>query len=148
MSNLSYFESRSGKPDCTPEQLFNFVTDLRNFERFIPAGTVDGWNAEMDSCSLRVPKIGDVSLNVARKEKYNFVAYKGRAMKNNDFELVVHISRQSNDLADVKLALNASLNPMMKMIASKPIGQFLEMLIDKIESFNCWEDIREKTQYP
>jgi hypothetical protein len=76
------------------------------------------------------------------------VTYKGNALKNNDFELVVHISKRSNDLADVKVALNASLNPMMKMIASKPIGQFLDMLIDKIESFNCWEDIRAKTQYP
>jgi carbon monoxide dehydrogenase subunit G len=148
MSNLSYFESRSGKPDCTPEQVFNFFTDLRNFERFIPAGTVAGWNAEMDSCSFRVPQMGDVSLNIAQKEEYNFVAYKGSALKINDFELVVHIRRQSNDLADVKVALNAGLNPMMKMLASKPIGQFLGMLIDKIESFNCWEDIREKTQHP
>lgn len=143
MADLSYFESRSGKPDCTPEQLFYFVTDLRNFERFIPAESVIGWKAEIESCSFTVPRLGDVNLNISQKEKYNFVAYTGNALKNNDFELVLHIRRRNDDKADVKVAVNAELNPMMKMVATRPIGQFLEMVIEKIESFNCWDEIKE-----
>jgi hypothetical protein len=40
---MSYFESRNGEMGCTPEEVFYFMTDLRNFKRFIPAGTVTNW---------------------------------------------------------------------------------------------------------
>jgi hypothetical protein len=32
---------------------------------------------------------------------------------------------------------------MMKMMAKKPIGQFLEILINEMESFRRWKDIKE-----
>jgi len=38
MTDLSYFESRTGKLSCNAEEVFAFVTDIRNFERFIPGG--------------------------------------------------------------------------------------------------------------
>jgi hypothetical protein len=143
MADVSYFESRIGKPECSPEQIFYFVTDLRNFERFIPAGAIVGWKADIDTCSFKVPNMGDVTLSIVRKEPYTLVAYKGSALKNNDFEIVLHIDRNDRNLSDIKVSLNAELNPMMKMIASKPIGQFLGMVIDRIENFNCWDEIKE-----
>ncbi|MGE5420071.1 MAG: hypothetical protein ACM3UT_07780 [Chloroflexota bacterium] len=137
MSSVSYFESRSGKPDCTPEEIFDFVTDIRNFQRLIPSGTVADWNASKDHCSFRVPRVGNVSLRLVSQERPGLVAYKGTALNDNDFEIVVHIRKNTIEKADVKIALNAELNPMMKMIASKPIGQFLEMLVDRMEDFSC-----------
>lgn len=137
MADLSYFESRSGRPDCTPEEMFVFVTDIRNFQRFLPEGSVADWEASKDSCSFRVPRMGKVNLRIVQEEKPGLVAYKGNALGNNDFDIVVHIRRNNTDKADVKVSLNAELNPMMKMIASKPIGQFLEMLVDRMENFSC-----------
>jgi hypothetical protein len=40
----------------------------------------------------------------------------------------------------VKVTLGADLNPMMKMMAVKPIRQFLEMLIDEMEKFTDWRN--------
>ena len=39
--------------------------------------------------------------------------------------------------------LSADLNPMMKMMASGPINQFLEILINEMENFRDWENIKE-----
>jgi len=139
MSNISYFESRSGKLSCTSEKAFIFVTDIRNFERFVSEGTINNWQAEKESCSFSVSMLGTVTLRIAQKEKFSKVVYNGDALKKNDFELVLHITGNNNTPADVKVTLNADLNPMMKMIAAKPIGQFLEMLINEMENFRDWE---------
>ena len=48
MSSISYFESRIGNVSCSAEEVFAFVTDIRNFEQFIPAGTINNWTAERD----------------------------------------------------------------------------------------------------
>ena len=42
-----------------------------------------------------------------------------------------------------KVLLEAELNPVLKMMANKPILQFLEMLIREMENFNGWKNIME-----
>jgi ribosome-associated toxin RatA of RatAB toxin-antitoxin module len=142
MSNLSDFESRTGKLTCSAEEVFDFVTDIRNFEQFVPKGNIDNWNAEKESCSFSVSMLGTVSVKLAEKEKYNKVVYKGDALKKNDFSLTLDISVNLNKTADVKVKLSADLNPIMKMMATKPIGQFLEMLINEMENFRGWKGIK------
>lgn len=143
MSDLSYFESRRGKVTCTAEELFNFVTDIRNFEQFIPKNTITNWHAEQESCSFSVSMIGTVSIKLSEKVKYIKVVFTGDALKKNDFVLALNISDNGKNRAEVMVSLNADLNPMLKMMATKPIGQFLEMLINQMENFNGWKEVRE-----
>lgn len=139
MSDISYFESRKGNLTCTAQECFNFTTDLRHFEGLIPNSTINNWKAEKESCSFTVSMLGTVSVRLTDKEMYKRVVYKGDALKKNDFELVLNISGDGAQPAEVKVILNAELNPMMKMIAAKPIEQFLEMLINEMEKFKGWK---------
>ena len=143
MTDLSYFESRTGKLTCKPEEVFDFVTDIRNFEKFIPDGTISNWNSEKESCSFNVSILGTVSIRLSEKEEYKKVVFTGDALKKNDFSVTLDISNNGANLADVRVILNADLNPMMKMMAAKPIGQFLEMLIKEMERFRGWKNIKE-----
>jgi carbon monoxide dehydrogenase subunit G len=139
MTNLSYFESRTGTLTCNAEEVFTFVTDIRNFERFIPGGIINNWNAEKESCSFSVSMLGTVTVRLAEKEKYDKVVFSGDALKKNDFLLTLNITDDVGDHAKVKILLRVELNPMMKAIAGKPIGQFLERLINEMEGFRDWE---------
>jgi carbon monoxide dehydrogenase subunit G len=142
MPDLSYFESKTGKLTCSVEEVFNFVTDIRNFERFFPEGKIEDWHAESDSCSFRVPMLGTVSVIIVEKERHNKVVFKGNALKDNDFSLELVILQSNNRTAEVKVLLIADINPVLKIMASKPVSQFLEKLIDEMERFNDWKDIR------
>lgn len=124
---------------CNAEEVFTFVTDIRNFERFIPGGIITNWNAEKESCSFSVSMLGTVAVRLAEKEKYNKVVFSGDALKKNDFLLTLNITDDVGDHAKVRILLSAELNPMMKAIAGKPIGQFLERLINEMEGFRDWE---------
>jgi hypothetical protein len=143
MSKMTNYESRPGKLTGTAEEVYNFVTDIRNFERFIPKGVINNWNAEKESCSFGVSMLGTVTVRLADKEKYTKVVYTGDALKKDDFTLVLFISDKVKNSAEVKISLSADLNPMMKMMAAKPISQFLEMLIKEMENFGSWKDTKE-----
>jgi carbon monoxide dehydrogenase subunit G len=143
MSNLSYFESRSGKLSCNAEEVFTFVTDIRNFEQFIPEKTINNWYAEKESCSFSVSMLGKVTMRLVEKEKFKKVIFNGDALKKNDFSLTINITDNLKNPADVKVLLSADLNPMMKMMASKPIVQFMEILINEMESFRGWKEIKK-----
>jgi hypothetical protein len=143
MIDSSHFESRQGKLSASPEEVFSFVTDIRNFEQFIPKGTINNWNASKEECSFTVSMLGTVTVRLEESEKYSKAVFSGDALKKNDFLLTLHISDEGKDEAGVQVVLNAELNPMMKMIAVKPIGQFLHLIINEMEKFRGWRDIRE-----
>jgi len=142
MSELTYYESRTGKAECSPSEVFDFITDLRNFGRFVQGDTISDWHAEKESCSFRVSMMGTVSVRLAEKERSTRVTYQGDALSRNDFSIDVIISDDAQESADVRLLLSANLNPVMKMMAEKPVRQFLEKLMHEIESFSDWHDIR------
>ena len=139
MTDLSNFESRKGNLTCTAQECFTFTTDLRHFEGFIPDGTINNWKAEKETCSFTVSMLGTVSVRITDRDMYKRVVYKGDALKKNDFELILNINGNDDQPAEVKVILNAELNPMMKMIAAKPIERFLEMLIAEMEKFKGWK---------
>jgi carbon monoxide dehydrogenase subunit G len=143
MTDLSYYKSRTGKLSASAEEVFTFVTDIRNFERFIPDGTITGWKGEKESCSFNVSMLGTVNVKLAEKERFSKVIFEGDALRKNDFSLTLDISDNINSHADVRVLLNADLNPIMKMMAAKPINQFLEMLINEMERFRGWNDTKE-----
>lgn len=141
MDDISYFESRTGNLTCSPQEVFTFVNDIRNFERFVPQGTINNWKADKEQCSFTVSMIGTVSVRILKKEEYSRVVFNGDALKKNDFTLILDIMENHDNLAKVKVSLNAELNQMMKMIAARPIAQFLEILINEMETFGGWKNI-------
>ena len=143
MNEMSNFESRSGSVKGTAEEVFNYVTDIRHFEQFIPHGNFNNWKAERESCSFSVPMVGDVIFRIAEKENYSKVVFNGDALKKNDFSLTLHISDNGKSPAEVKVSLSADLNPIMKSMAANPIALFLEQLINEMEKFTGWNDIKE-----
>jgi hypothetical protein len=141
MSDISHYESRNGRLSCTSRELFDFVTDIRNFERFLHAGTINGWQAEKERCSFRFSMVGTVSIRIIEKEPWSLVVYDGDALKQNDFKLILQINHGPDDPAEVKVLLDADFNPMLRMVADSPIHQFMETLIQEMENFRGWKDI-------
>jgi hypothetical protein len=142
MSDISNFESRKGKIASSAEEIFSFVTDLRNFAQFAPEGTITNWTAEKEICSFSVSMLGTVGFKIKEKVAFSRVIYEGDALKKNDFMITLSIFESSTDLSVVIISLNADLNPMMKMMAASPINQFLEMIVKEMESFKGWKQVK------
>jgi carbon monoxide dehydrogenase subunit G len=143
MTDTSNFESRTGTVSCSAEEVFRFVTDVRNFEQFIPEGTINNLVADKESCSFNVSMIGKVSFRLAEKTEFSRVVFEGDALSKEDFRLVLDIIDNNTDPVQVKVFVNAVLNPILKAMAKKPIQQFLELLIVEMENFIGWRDLRE-----
>ena len=139
MSELSVFKSRQGDLSCSVSELYEFVTDIRNFTQFVPeTNSLRDMRIERESCSFNIPSMGNVDLSLSQKEHNRMVLYKGTVFQSNDFDLVVDIKESIQSRAQVQLNLEARLNPMLKMMASGPISNFLEKVICEMEQFRGW----------
>jgi carbon monoxide dehydrogenase subunit G len=142
MSDLSTFESRTGKLTCTPSEVFDFVTDIRNFKQFIPDGTINDLQIEKESCSFNISPLGNVKLNLSQKEAYSKVVFNGSVLQSNDFSMIMNIKGNAIGKAEVHIKLAARLNPVLKMMVAKPVVTFLERMINEMERFRGWKNIK------
>jgi len=140
MSNLSVYESRTGKINCGSEPVFNFVADMRNFKRFLPEDKIQNWEASAGECSFEVSPVGRSEIKIVRRDPFDTVKYAGHGMNNTEFYIWVQLKEIARGDTRVKLTIKAGLNPGLKMIASKPINDFLEKLVQGMEKFSDWEN--------
>jgi len=141
MAEISSFVSRSASLSCTSEKFYRFITDLRNFGRFIPADIVKNWQADEISCKFVVSGLGDLNLNLSEKDPFRLVKFGGNALMTIDFVLSALISEDNSARGKVTMVMDARLNPIMKMMASGPIEKFLETLVNEMEKFDNWDSV-------
>ena len=138
MADLTKFESREATLHCTPEEYYDFITDLRNFGRFIPGEVIKDWQSDADSCRFSITTMGEVNLKTSSKTPFSSVVFSGNVLVTIDFNLHSFISSGTNKKATVKLLMEANLPPMIKMFAAGPIQNFLETLVIEMEKFENW----------
>lgn len=142
MTGSSRFESRTGLPKAGPEEIYNFVTDIRNFGQFVSGELADGFRAEKESCSFSISPLGRVNVRLTEKVPYSRVVFTGSAVKSDDFSLSLDIHGGSSGKAEVRVIIDAELNPFFKMMVEKPVMQFLETVVDQMEKFDDWNRVR------
>jgi len=131
--------TRKVKVSCGSRDFFSYVTDIRNFGRFVPVSMKEGWMAENDSCRFILPGMGEIKLSILRKEPFTDVLYSGNALSRINFSLDLKIEDKDNDTSEVELQLKAEADPLTMIVASPGIERFLDMLAGEMEKFKDWK---------
>jgi carbon monoxide dehydrogenase subunit G len=113
------------------EYVFNFLSDFNNFQRLMPE-QVTNWESTTTECSFTIAGMATLGMKLTEKTPNSIV----RAVRNGnapfDFTLTCQIEARGNG-ADVQLIFDADLNPMLKMMAERPLTNFLNMLVNKLK---------------
>lgn len=141
MAETSTFESRTGRLTCDTGKAFDFLTDLRNFNRFIPDNSISNLVLEVDSCSFRVNMLGTVRINISEKVRPEKIVYSGIVPQVKALSMSVDIRENPAGKSEVKLLISAEINPFLRKMAAEPIRKMLEKVIDEMEKFRDWESV-------
>jgi carbon monoxide dehydrogenase subunit G len=133
---MSKIESRVGKLSSPAEKVYNFLSDFNNFKALIPAERISDFESTADSCEFNVKGIGKASLKIIEKEPQKLVKVAGEAMGKIGFKMWIQLKEIAEDDTRIKLTIEADLNPMMSMVANKPLTNFINMLVDQIEKID------------
>ena len=129
-------ESKIGKLGYSDEAVYNFLTDFNNFKNLIPADKVSNWKSDENSCSFSVNPIGETGIKIIEKDPFKLVKLKSLESDKFNFTFWVQLKMLEEKDTRIKLTLEADLNPMVQMMAKKPLQEFLDKLIDQLEKYN------------
>jgi carbon monoxide dehydrogenase subunit G len=110
--------------------VYNFLSDFNNFESLMPEQVVD-WQSTSDECNFTIKGMATLGMKMVEKTPNSLVKISSNGKVPFNFFLSCEITGEGNK-SDVKLAFDADLNPMMKMMAVKPLTNFLNLLAGKL----------------
>ena len=109
------------------QELFDLLTDVRNFEKLMPENIAKFEVIGDDAFIFGLKGMPEIKLKMKEKVAPNKVVL-GAASDKLPFTLTASIDAVSENTSDVKLDFVGEFNPMMAMMIKGPIGKFIETL--------------------
>lgn len=135
--------SKQGKLATSEQNLFAFLTDLRNLDEYIPMDKVKEWESSENECSIGMPQVGTITLRITEKEANNMIRIEPVSGSSPfSFRFYIQIKQIQENDTRIKLTLRADLNMMMRSMFQGPIKKGLDQIVDTLEQFEV-PDITE-----
>lgn len=114
------------------EKVFEFVSDLRNVGVLMPEQVVN-WQADADHCSFTVKGMTSLRLKVDERKAPKLLRLIPDGKSPFEFELLVHL-RVKNEFCEAMVELQADINPMMAMMAKRPLQNLVNHIADSLST--------------
>lgn len=114
------------------EEVFEYLSDMRNLEPHVPKDKLKDFSAETDSCSFKADMIGDMNIRIVEKDPGKTIKYSGDDKSSIPFSLWVQLKESQPGSTFMKLTLHAEVNMMMKMILEPVMKTGIDTIADRI----------------
>ena len=127
-------ESRIGTIQSSQQEAFSLLSNFTNLEKFMPPDQVSDLITDAESCSFNIAKIGKFGMRIVERIPNDRVKITNTENVPFNFTLMFYLTPISDNETTVKINLKADLNPIFKLVAQKPLTNFIEALIGKLET--------------
>ncbi len=112
-------------------KVFGFVSNLANMGALMPEQVIN-WKADQDRCSFTIKGMTNLSLKIDEKKPDTFLRLIPDGKSPFEFELLVHVKETSENSSKAMVELNAELNPMLAMMAKRPLQHLVSNIAEKL----------------
>ena len=114
--------------------LFNFVSNFDNFGKLMPEQVAD-WKSTADACSFTISGMAALSMRMALKQPNDKVVMASVGDKPFSYELICHLVAKGEESTEAQLVFDAQLSPMLSMMATRPLQNFINILVNKLKAY-------------
>lgn len=115
----------------SPEDVFNFLANVKNFESLMPENISKFEVLSEDTFVFALKGMPEIILKKKEVVPPNKIVL-GAAGGKIDFSLIGNITKKDDNTSEVQLLFSGDFNPMMAMMIKGPIGKFIETLATSI----------------
>lgn len=124
-------ESPKTQINKSAEELFNFLTDVKNFEQLMPDSISKFEVLESDKFLFALKGMPEIVLKMKEKQSPNKVVL-GAASDKIPFTLTANITALETSKSEANLVFEGEFNAMMGMMIKGPITSFIGTLTEKM----------------
>jgi carbon monoxide dehydrogenase subunit G len=128
---MTRIESDQVNIQRSQNEIFSFLSDFNNFKSLMPEQVTD-WISDANSCSFNIKGMASLGMAYESKTPDSEIRIRREGKAPFDFFLTCQIGKSEVEgNSTLKLFFDADLNPLLKMMAEKPLTNFLNMLVNR-----------------
>jgi carbon monoxide dehydrogenase subunit G len=124
------FSSHPTLVNQSAEKVFGFVSNLNLLGTLMPDQVVN-WKSDKTHCSFSITGMTDLSLKVDQSVPNSLFSLVPEGKSPFGFKLKATISEKGN-ASEVVISLDADLNPMLAMMAKRPLQNLVQIMAEKL----------------
>lgn len=129
---MTKFHSKRVLVNAPDQEVYQFLSDFRNFRELMPPQIID-WQADEDSCSFTIQGMASLAMRIREKVPFQTIHIVAEGKNPIDYTLDCFFEPGEGNLSLVEIVFDADLNPFLKMVASGPLQNLVNMLADKLQ---------------
>lgn len=120
-------ESPKQTIDKPKKEIFDFLSDSKNFEKLMPENVAKFEPNSNDSFTFALSGMPEISLRKRESTPFDKLVM-GADGGKLDFELTAHLSEINENSTELQFVFNGEFNAMIGMMIKGPISKFIETL--------------------
>ncbi len=117
---------------ATLKELFDFLTDFKNFKSILPEDKVENFEYTADGCSFNIKGITALSIKLISKTPYTSVKFQSEGLAKFNFILETKFNGIPESKGQCSIELFADMNPFIKTMAEKPLTGLVNVMAVKL----------------
>jgi len=126
-------EGKPARIHADKKNVFEFLSDFNHYEKLMPDQIVN-WKSDSEACSFTIKNMTNLALKYKNKYPHQTIDIEPDGKSPIQFNLKIELEEDSSNeqvtIAQVKI--DADLNPMMAMIAKKPLENLVNIMGEKL----------------
>lgn len=128
---MHHIKSKTIAVNASASRVYDFISDFNNMEKLMPEKVVD-WKSTMTTCTFTIQGMATLNMKQGQNKSDAYVQMIADGKNPFQYDLNTFISAQGEDASEIYLQLNADLNPMLAMMAKKPLENFVNILAEEL----------------
>ncbi|MXV37953.1 hypothetical protein GO491_04575 [Flavobacteriaceae bacterium Ap0902] len=125
------FESKIVKLNKSQQETYQYLSDVKNYEELMPEGADFSVHESGEGFQVQLKGLPKVGLKLKEKKEPEYILFESPS-ENFNYEMKVNISGNQKT-SEVKIDFEGKFNPMISMMAKKPLTKFIENIADNLE---------------
>jgi carbon monoxide dehydrogenase subunit G len=118
------------------KEVFEFLCDFKNIGTLMPE-QVENFVTDGPICHFDIKGMASMGLAYGEKTPDSKIVMLKNGKAPFDFSLVCEMTAVSESSTKLQLFFDADLNPLFKMMAEKPLTNFLNLLVHRYEQLSA-----------
>jgi len=115
----------------TTQKLFDFLTDMNNFEQLMPEGKIEKWSSDKNQCEFTIKGMARIGLKQKATNPPNKIEIESFGKVPFPFTLEIFLNEKEENKTETQMVFKGEINAFMKMMVEKPLRNFFNMLVEE-----------------
>ncbi len=129
---MAKFEKHNIALNSSCKEVFDFMSDFRNFERLLP-DQIKNWKTDGDSCSFTIEGLAELSMKIKDRYPCSNIHIESEGNNPVSYSLDFYFRKKGENNCDADIVFDVELNPFLRTVASNPLRNFVDMMAEKLK---------------